>query len=151
MADRQGLTRPAPGRSGPKQAPISTKTANWPGIPGKVSRGMNKVGFKEAKAYAAQRLGDDNGYMGDMSQKIAAALANQRMQIMPKTPPAAATPMMPIAAPPRLPLNMTPVPRPMSPMIPVASIQNMPLPMMPGTPGRGQRAVAAPLPKRRRR
>jgi hypothetical protein len=43
------------------------KTAKWPGAPGKKGPKLNKVGFREVVAYAAQDLGDDDGLLGNIT------------------------------------------------------------------------------------
>lgn len=56
------VPRIPPGTRGEKVPPMSpVKTASWPGAAGPKGPRLNKVGFKEVKAYAAQDLNDDAG------------------------------------------------------------------------------------------
>jgi len=80
MADRSApANRPAPGVKGTKGAPFPQKTKNWPGAPGPKGPRLNKVGFKEVKAYAAQDLGDDKGMMKDAVGKKIGILMDEHM------------------------------------------------------------------------
>ena len=62
--NRSGLPRPKPG--GPEVSYESTvaftkseKTMNWPKAPGPKGKSLNRTGWPEVKAYAAQDLADD--------------------------------------------------------------------------------------------
>ena len=71
MADRSAsqVPRIPPGTRGVKDPPMSPmKTASWPKAAGPKGPRMNKVGFKEIQAYAAQDLNDDAGMR--VSKKI---------------------------------------------------------------------------------
>lgn len=48
-----------------------SKTTNWPKAPGPKGRRLNKAGFEEVKAGAAQDLGDDvHGRVGKKISKL---------------------------------------------------------------------------------